>query len=126
MADVFAGGNISGNWAAGKRGDMQAVIAAILLDPEARRGDNPTTAVATDGHLREPILYIANVLRAFGATTDGAAPVNYATNMSEAPMRSGSVFNFFPPNYVIPGDDDAGARNLICKQRRQRWCGLIL
>jgi uncharacterized protein (DUF1800 family) len=82
---------------------MQATIAAILLDPEARRGDNPATAVATDGHLREPILYITNLLRAFGATTDGAAPVTYATSMSEPPMRSGSVFNFFPPNYLIPG-----------------------
>jgi hypothetical protein len=29
--------------------------------------------------------------------------VTYATNMSEAPMKSGSVFNFFPPNYIIPG-----------------------
>ena len=57
---------------------MQAVIAAILLDPEARRGDAPTTANAGDGHLREPILFIANILRAFGATSDGAAPANSA------------------------------------------------
>jgi hypothetical protein len=102
VATVFESGTFQGI-GSGQRGDMQAVIAAILLDPEARRGDNPATAVATDGHLREPILYVANVLRAFGATTDGAQPVNYATNMGQAPMRSGSVFNFFPPNYVIPG-----------------------
>ncbi|HEY4837368.1 MAG TPA: DUF1800 family protein [Candidatus Acidoferrales bacterium] len=102
VANVFESGTFQGI-GSGQRGDMQAVIAAILLDPEARRGDNPATAVATDGHLREPILYVANVLRAFGATTDGAQPVNYATNMGQAPMRSGSVFNFFPPNYIIPG-----------------------
>ena len=87
---------------------MQAVIAAILLDPEARRGDNPATANAGDGHLREPILYIANVLRAFGATSDGAAPANYATAMSESPLDSPSVFNFFPPDFNIPGTNLLG------------------
>jgi uncharacterized protein (DUF1800 family) len=102
VVSAFESGSFQG-FGTGQRGDMQATIAAILLDTEARRGDNPATAVATDGHLREPILYITNLLRAFGATTDGAAPVTYATNMSEAPMKSGSVFNFFPPNYIIPG-----------------------
>jgi uncharacterized protein (DUF1800 family) len=102
VADVFQAGVFQG-FGTGTRGDMQAVIAAILLDPEARRGDDPSTTVSTDGHLREPILYITNLLRAFGATTDGLQPVNFATNMNESPMRSGSVFNFFPPNYVIPG-----------------------
>ena len=42
----------------GVRGDMKAVITAILMDPEARRGDDPATAVGTDGHLQEPILYM--------------------------------------------------------------------
>ena len=102
VADVFASGNFA-NFGSGQRGDMKAVIAAILLDPEARRGDAANTAVATDGHLREPILYIANVLRAFGASSDGAGPVNFASNLSEPPLRSPSVFNFFPPDYLIPG-----------------------
>jgi uncharacterized protein (DUF1800 family) len=102
VANVFQTGTFQGI-GSGTRGDMQAVIAAILLDPEARRGDDPSTTVATDGHLREPILYITNLLRAFGATTDGLQPVNFATNMGESPMRPGSVFNFFPPNYIIPG-----------------------
>jgi hypothetical protein len=102
VADVFASGSFNG-FGSGQRGDMQAVIAAILLDPEARANDDPTQTVTTEGHLREPILYITNLLSAFGATSDGAAPVNYATSMSEAPLRSPSVFNFFPPNYQIPG-----------------------
>jgi len=102
VAGVFASGNFS-NFGSGKRGDMKAVIAAILLDPEARRGDDPNTAAATDGHLREPILYIANLLRAFGATSDGLGAVYSASGLSEAPLRSPSVFNFFPPNYQIPG-----------------------
>jgi uncharacterized protein (DUF1800 family) len=102
VADVFGSGSFE-SFGSGKRGDMKAVIAAILLDPEARRGDDANTAVATDGHLREPILYIANLLRAFGATSDGAGPVNFASSLSEAPLLSPTVFNFFPPNYLIPG-----------------------
>jgi uncharacterized protein (DUF1800 family) len=102
VAGVFDSGNFS-NFGSGQRGDMKAVIAAVLLDPEARRGDDPNTAVATDGHLREPILYIANLLRAFGATSDGLGAVYSASGLSESPLRSPSVFNFFPPNYLIPG-----------------------
>jgi hypothetical protein len=106
VAAVFSTGTFSGGGATfglGQPGDLQAVIAAILLDPEARRGDDPTTANPTDGHLREPILFIGNILRAFGAASDGAAPVSNATAMSEAPLDSPSVFNFFPPTFNIPG-----------------------
>jgi uncharacterized protein (DUF1800 family) len=95
VADVFASGSFAG-FGSGQRGDMQAVIAAILLDPEA------TTSVATGGHLREPILFIANLLRAFGAASDGSAAVTLATNLGEPPWRPNSVFNFFPPDFVIP------------------------
>ncbi len=65
------------------RGDMKAVITAILLDPEARRGDDPTTANAVDGHLQEPILYIAGLLRAFGAVSDGSNLSGQGSSMSE-------------------------------------------
>jgi uncharacterized protein (DUF1800 family) len=111
VADVFSSGTFSGagvTLGSGQRGDMQAVIAAILLDTEARRGDVPATTNATDGHLREPILFIANVLRAFGATSDGLAPANSASSMSEPVMDSPSVFNFFPPDYNIPGTNLLG------------------
>lgn len=111
VADVFTSGTFSGGGVtigSGQRGDMQAVIAAILLDSEARRGDSTATANPGDGHLREPVLYIANILRAFGATTDGAAPANYASSMSQSVMDSPSVFNFFPPDYGIPGTNLLG------------------
>ena len=85
------------------RGDMKAVITAILLDPEARRGDDPTTANAFDGHLQEPILYIAGLLRAFGAVSDGSNLSGQGSSMSENALFSASVFNFFSPNFVIPG-----------------------
>jgi uncharacterized protein (DUF1800 family) len=102
VASVFASGKYS-TFGSGQRGDMKAVVAAILLDPEARRGDDPTSAVATDGHLREPILFVANLLRAFGATSDGLAPTYAMYDLNELPLRPPSVFNYFPPNYQIPG-----------------------
>ena len=111
IAQVFVSGSFSGDGVtvgSGQRGDMQAVIAAILLDPEARRGDSVATTNPGDGHLREPVLFVANVLRAFAATTDGAAPANSASSMSESIMDSPSVFNFFPPDYNIPGTNILG------------------
>ncbi len=88
------------------RGDMQAVIRAILEDPEARAGD--TNSAADGGHLREAMLYMTNVLRGLSFTNtssvgDYSSPSNYTTALGEKPYTSGSVFNFFPPNYVIPG-----------------------
>lgn len=109
VATAFDNGRFSGDGAtfgSGARGDMQAVIAAILLDQEARRGDDPTTANAGDGHLREPVLFIAGILRAFGAISDGVAPTNGATgatSQGQNPLDAPSVFNFFPPDFNIPG-----------------------
>ena len=89
----------------GVRGDMQAVLRAILEDPEARAGDTDETY--DGGHLREPMLWMTNFLRAVGFTNTDAngsyfSLSNYSNNLSERPYRSGSVFNFFPPSYVIP------------------------
>jgi hypothetical protein len=87
----------------GVRGDMKAVITAILMDVEARRGDDPATAVVTDGHLQEPILYMTGLLRAFGATSDGSNLGYYGGGMGQEALYSPSVFNFYSPSYVIPG-----------------------
>jgi len=82
---------------------MTAVIRAILMDPEARQGDNPALETPGDGHLQEPILYITGLLRAFGATTDGSNLTGRAAAMEQTPLKPPSVFNFYAPNYVIPG-----------------------
>jgi len=100
IAGVFAN---NGN---GVRGDMQAVIRAILEDQEARAGDTDPTYEG--GHLREPMLWMTNFLRAVGFTNTDAnssyfSLSNYSNNLNQRPYRSGSVFNFFPPSYVIPG-----------------------
>jgi uncharacterized protein (DUF1800 family) len=92
----------------GVRGDLKAVVQAILLDTEARRGDDPAQAQPGDGHLKEPILFITNLLRAFNATSDGAGLSDRASDMKESPFFAPSVFNFFPPGFVIQGTNLLG------------------
>jgi uncharacterized protein (DUF1800 family) len=101
VAQAFSSGKYN-SYGSGKRGDMQATVAAILLDQEARRGDSPSTAVATDGKLREPVVMMVSVARAFHATSDGTGFDWNAVNMSQNLFFSPSVFNFFPPQNLIP------------------------
>jgi len=94
------------NNGSGVRGDLGAVVRAILEDTEARAGDTDPTF--NGGHLREPMLYLANIIRGLGfVNTDPNSYYgnlsNYSGNLSEKPYGSGSVFNFFPPSYTIPG-----------------------
>jgi len=89
----------------GIRGNMQSVIRAIVTDPEARAADTDPTA--DGGHLREPILWTTAVMRGLGfVNTDPHDIYNMLTfetgTLNEAPYESPSVFNFFPPSYVIP------------------------
>jgi uncharacterized protein (DUF1800 family) len=87
----------------GVRGDLKAVVTAILLDPEARRGDDATQVQASDGHMKEPILFMLNLMRAMNATSDGVDLNWIASDMKQEPFESTTVFNFYPPNYVIQG-----------------------
>ena len=110
VANAFKNGMFTSNgttFGDSKRGNMQALIAAVLLDPEARRGDDATTESPVDGHLREPVLFVTNVLRAFRATTDANNSIVYlALDMGgEFLFMSPSVFNFFSPLYEIPDAD---------------------
>ncbi len=89
----------------GVRGDMQAVVRAILLDSEAR-GDSKTAAGY--GRLREPALYLAGFLRSMGATTDGVYTRGISQNLGQGVYASPSVFNFYPPSYLVPGTTITG------------------
>jgi uncharacterized protein (DUF1800 family) len=84
----------------GVRGDMRAVIRAILLDPEAR-GDAKTDA--NYGHLREPALFMTSILRNLGGQSDGVFLRSQANGMQQNLFTPSSVFNYFPPSYAIPG-----------------------
>ncbi|HEX3143089.1 MAG TPA: DUF1800 family protein, partial [Pyrinomonadaceae bacterium] len=101
------------NNGSGVRGDMKAVITSILLDPEAR-GD-----VKTDpnyGHLREPVLLMTHLLRAFNATdsskTDGVlvsnSPQNFSNALGQNVFNPPTVFSYFPADFNLPGTNLVG------------------
>ncbi len=97
----------------GVRGDMRAVITAVLMDPEAR--DPLAAADPKHGRLREPIARMAQWMRVFGAkSTSGRFLIgstdDAAGSLGQTAMRSPSVFNFYRPGYVPPGTPigDAG------------------
>jgi uncharacterized protein (DUF1800 family) len=87
----------------GVRGDLQAVVRAILMDYDAR-GSAKTIQGA--GHLREPVIRLTNLFRAFGASSpDGKFSIRNANaNLGQEAMHSPTVFNFFTPDYSAPGE----------------------
>jgi hypothetical protein len=102
----------------GVRGDMKAVIRAVLLDPEAR-GDAKTDPKY--GKLREPVQLINNVLRAFNASAFGnpAAPSDgvigqnstrgdLPNNLDQPVFLPPTVFSYFTPLYQVPGTNLTG------------------
>lgn len=93
------------NNGAGVRGDLRAVIKAILLDDEARRA--PVAGDTTRGKLREPVVRFIQWARTFGlASPTGLWNIGNvsdpSTRLGQSPLRSPSVFNFFRPGYVPP------------------------
>jgi hypothetical protein len=81
---------------------LLAVARAILTDPEA-------VAVTGEGKLREPLLRLVNLWRAFNAADSGGKIEEYQVvqnamqTFAEAPLQSPSVFNFFRPDYQRAG-----------------------
>lgn len=106
VATVFA------NNGSGVRGDMKAVIRAILTDTEART--DPSSANTTAGKLREPVIRLTQWARAYKVTS----PTNLwpfgntsstANRLGESAGHAPSVFNFFRPGYTPPGTTIASA-----------------
>ena len=99
VARAFNGDN------SGVRGDMQAVVRAVLLDPEAAAA--PTTT-ANFGKLREPVVRYASILRQFGANSDDGFISNtgYIQQFlaKQHPLSAPSVFNFFLPAHSPQGE----------------------
>jgi len=98
VAAVFA------NNGQGVRGDLSAVVRAILTDTEAR-GAAPVANVF--GHLREPALFITSTLRSLGGQSDGVLPRNASSAMGQPMFSPDTVFSFYPPSYQIPGTETA-------------------
>jgi hypothetical protein len=79
------------------------VVQAILTDPEAR-GDLKTDP--SYGKLREPVLYMNNMMRLFGATSDDLSTTSdgylnpFTVPMNQDVWNAPTVFSYFPPGYV--------------------------
>jgi uncharacterized protein (DUF1800 family) len=106
VAAAFNAGTSNG-FGSGRKGDLQATVAAILTDPEAR--DPAVAAQNAFGMLREPATYITGMLRAFNGMTDGyafSADWMFGGEMGQTPFQAPSVFNFYPPDFPLPGKPD--------------------
>jgi uncharacterized protein (DUF1800 family) len=86
----------------GKRGNLAAVVKAILLDAEAR----PAATAATTGKVKEPLLRLTQLWRAYDAkAANGQYRIgNINAAFGQGPLQSPSVFNFFSPFYAPPGE----------------------
>lgn len=95
------------NGSNGVRGDMKAVLTAVLMDPEAR--DSAKASDPQWGKLREPLVRFGTWMRAFDAKS---AQGNYSiwnledpvSSIGQNPLRAPSVFNWFRPGYAPPGE----------------------
>jgi uncharacterized protein (DUF1800 family) len=97
VAEVF------NNNGAGVRGDLGAVVRAILLDAEAR----PAAASDVDGKLKEPLLRLTQLYRAYNAQSANGGYRQLggvSAIFGQGPLQSPSVFNFFSPFFAPPGE----------------------
>jgi uncharacterized protein (DUF1800 family) len=83
----------------GVRGDMKAVVSAILNDPEALTAGKGS---ASYGKLREPVLWMAAAARALGTQSDGVYFGQQSGQLGEQLFYPASVFNYYPPTYLLP------------------------
>jgi uncharacterized protein (DUF1800 family) len=110
--------SVFNNDGAGVKGNLKAVVRAILLDDEARNAAR--TADPAFGKQREPILRLAAWARAFKVTSSGNAwnignTSDPASRLGQSPLRASSVFNFFRPGY-IPPNSAIGSAGLVAPE----------
>ena len=111
VATVFNDDGSGKGTALERRGNLRAVLRALLLDDEAR---SAVIGAAGSGKLREPMLRFSAWARAFNVSSASNAwkvgdTTNPATALGQSPLRSPSVFNFFRPGYVPPNTGIATA-----------------
>jgi len=105
----------------GTVGDMKAVIKAVLLDSEARVGDDPNKNARSDGLLREPVLHRSAMFRAMGCTRPPQNVGNSSNSGSNSfgywlatqpHWNADNVFSFYAPTDRAPGS------NLLAPQQK--------
>ena len=94
--------NVFNNDGTGVRGNLGAVVKAILMDPEAR----PAMPMEIDGKVKEPLLRLTQLWRSYDAVSNsGRYPLAASYILfGQGPLQSASVFNFFSPFYAPPGE----------------------
>ncbi len=94
----------------GDYGDLGAVIKAILTDAEAQYGAAPPPSPYLFAKAREPLLKLTALWRYYNAAAQSSVyTVSPASAYAQAPLDSPSVFNFYLPDYLPPGElADAG------------------
>lgn len=108
VADAFESGRYTHTaggstrtFGTGRKGDLAATVAAVLLDERARGEEG--TAVAS-GLLREPALLFTGAIRALNGRTDGSVlGWWWGAQLRQHIFRPPTVFNFYPPNYPVAG-----------------------
>jgi hypothetical protein len=87
-------------------GDMKAVVKAVLLDTEARTGDDPAKGRPDDGKLREPVLHRMAMYRGLGCTKPIANSWGgISVVWNQQPFAAESVFSFYAPTDRAPGSN---------------------
>jgi len=105
VTEAFDSGSYGGRMYSGHYGDMGAMVAAILLDREARSLVLPSDP--THGHVREPLIKLLHVLRSLELSMNGDRELEVSRvirqKIGQGVYQAGSVFNFYQPEYSPSG-----------------------
>jgi len=107
-AYVYRCGQAFADNGADVRGDLRAVLSAVLLDYEARASQ--IAARPDAGHLREPVVRLVGLLRVIDAAPRNGrwrflgALDRENVGTGQTPLRAPTVFNFFEPGFALPGE----------------------
>jgi len=103
---------------AGVRGDLAAVVRAILTDTEARNVSVVNSP--SFGKLREPVIRVTNWARSFGATSQTGnfliTSTSANTSLNQSPLTAPSVFNFWRPGFTPPATTQLGQNMLLAPE----------
>ena len=80
------------------------MVKAILLDTEARAGDDPTAQLARVGRIKEPVLVRAELMHGLGCKStilnkNNSAQIDWVV---QSPIDAPTVFGYVSPDYKAP------------------------
>jgi len=105
VTEAFNSGSYAGRTYSGRYGDMGAMMAAIMLDREAR--SLVLTADPTHGHVREPLTKLLHLMRSLEISINGDRELELSQyikqKIGQGVYQAGTVFNFYSPEYSPSG-----------------------